>query len=266
MNRLIIRNRPFGFFSNLLHIIDNLYWCEQNKFIPQIEWRDALYCINQGVDNVWDYYFNKIYFNINNVGNLILESNTFRTNDFIFDNVNNLDRANLWNQNSEDRILTRQKVNLIINKYIKLNQNIKCKIDNFIVKNNTIGVHIRGTDYFYLKNIELKKYINTIKQIDNYSKYNIFVCSDNFESIDVLKNTFENVSFYPSIHRQNKYTNEYPICIDKSLKAVDKKVHGEEVLIESILLSKCDKIVCTTSNVSLFALLYNPDSDFILVE
>lgn len=264
MDTLTILNRPWGLFSNLLHIIDNLYWCKLNKFYPKILWNNGLYCVNYNIDNVWDYYFEKIIIDYTpNCNNLSYISDTFKVDNFIFENVSNLERSKLWDINSFLKNEMRENVSYIIKKYVKINKIINDKINDFTFDKKTIGVHIRGTDYSYIKNIGINKFIDSIKNIDNYEDCDIFVASDNFESIELVKNTFKNVKYYPCIYRQEKYASKQPSCF---VNDTNKKAHGEEVLIESILLSKCNKIVCTTSNVSLFALLYNPNNEFILVE
>lgn len=266
MNTMTINSRNAGLFSILLHTLDNLYWCEQNKFFPKIEWMSGFYSVNN-TDNVWDYYFEKINTNyeIEN-SNINLVSDCFRSDNFIYKKGNWPDRAMFWDKlNNEEGLITRQKVNICIEKYIKLKQNIQDKINNFKINDKTIGIHIRGTDYLREKNppIPLNKFIDSIKSIDNYEDYEMLVASDNFESIELVKNTFKNVRCYPCMYRQEKYTSPSTSCF---VNGINKKTHGEEALIEAVLLSKCNKLVSTTSNIATFALYYNPNNEFVLVE
>ena len=55
----------------------------------------------------------------------------------------------------------------------------------------------------------------------------------------------------------NSYISPDPICLTP---ATGPK-HGEECLIEALLLSKCNHIICTDSNVAAGAIYMNPDSE-----
>jgi len=60
---------------------------------------------------------------------------------------------------------------------------------------------------------------------------------------------------HPAV-RMNKYFSPDPIC----LTSATGPKHGEECLIESILLSKCNHLICTDSNVAAGAMYLNPDA------
>ena len=55
--------------------------------------------------------------------------------------------------------------------------------------------------------------------------------------------------------RVNGYMSPDPIC----LTPATGPEHGEEVLIECLLLSKTNHLICTDSNVSAAALYMNPN-------
>ena len=50
--------------------------------------------------------------------------------------------------------------------------------------------------------------------------------------------------------------------MDKVQAAMNKYKLGEDVIIETELLSRCDKIIITNSNLSNFAMANNPDIKF----
>ena len=89
----------------------------------------------------------------------------------------------------------------------------------------------------------------------------VFVASDNFESIDRLRVIFgDRIIFYDVKFRTKNYKDPV-LCYNVD----DKLLHGEEVLVESHLLSMCKHLVCINSNVSLNALYINPNLTFELL-
>jgi hypothetical protein len=90
----------------------------------------------------------------------------------------------------------------------------------------------------------------------------IYVASDNQESIDIIKNTFNNVIFYNTNIRRNSM-NDNVLCY--GLKNEDKVKHGQDVLIECCILSKCNHLICINSNVDAAALYMNPHMTFDLI-
>jgi len=126
-----------------------------------------------------------------------------------------------------------------------------------------MAVHVRGTDKkleYPHKALPISAYLSAIKSyLDNTSdKVSLYVASDNNEAIGEIISNFnkevEKVIVYPSV-RMPKYFSKDPIC----LTSAAGPAHGEEVLIETKLLSRCDHIICTDSNVAASAIYMNPE-------
>ena len=241
----------------------------------------CLYAVNEN-DNVWNYYFEPINdYKIEN----ILQSD-YKINDifmcgeldfnldnkFLIKNIHSYDSLKLWSlAGTEQEIIHRNEVNNIIKKYVKFNQEITNKVDKFISSKLQdellIGVHIRGTDkkteYPY-KQLTIDDYIREIKDIIDFNKnkkYKIYIASDNNEGIIKIANIFgkENICAYPSF-RVNEFYGSIPICL---LDNIDKKLHGEQTIIEMLILTKCHYIIGTDSNFTAAACYFNPDSHLI---
>lgn len=146
----------------------------------------------------------------------------------------------------------------IAKKFLHIKQHILDKVDNFYKQHFTddiVGIHIRGTDSFYDRtrpHPPLGFYRDLIKEkFDNVSK--IFLCTDSRLTLEWMKKEFpEKIVHYDSdlvSFEENMY-NTAMIC--------DSYKNGEDVLIESILLSKCNRLIRTISNVSSFAIILNP--------
>lgn len=231
MNSLLIRPRIYGFFSTLFQVIDNLKYCEINNLKPIIYY-DSTFLYNDGNENVWEEFFEKINDGIAE-GNLIdvyslknhPDHDLHFIDDFIISRPNLNDNSSNFSQSkhklwelvrygqSDELELYRYKINYYIKKYIKPSKDIVDCVDRIKFNyENTLSVHVRGTDY--VNNIGyLEKIINKIEE--NIKKYNyqqIFVSSDNFESIKIIYEKFKSVIFYDTNLRCEKFNSGSPIC------------------------------------------------------
>lgn len=166
----------------------------------------------------------------------------------------------------------RKYINFLIYKYLKINENIKNKI-NLNLKNfkdkKVLGVHIRQTD-LYRSHIDNKldkplKIQDYLKEIENnISNYDmLYLMSDNYQSIEIVKNYFKDFPIYfikDMIRSNNSLDN--PIFRNNNNKSTDKYKLGEDIIIETELLSNCDKIIITNSNISSYCLVNNLNIEF----
>jgi hypothetical protein len=162
--------------------------------------------------------------------------------------------------NEEKCAHNRFEVNKIVQK-MKPSKNIQKKIDDFVEENfknkKVLGVHIRGTDYVYTN---LDEYLVWIKKYSDFDK--VFVATDNFESLTFIKNNINNVCNYETDLRTTTMNGKV-LC--KNIAPIDKLKHGEDVLIECCLLSKCDHLISINSNVAASALYMNPNMTFDMI-
>jgi hypothetical protein len=210
--------------------------------------------------------FNSVY--INNIDNrsLTLSDNIF---DKILDQTLIQDSqsftcAHLGNYSKFNPIEKSNKLSDYrkIVKKIKINDNIINEtnkyVEEFSINGEFIGLHIRlcdmniyhGKDYGVLSFndflIELRKHIS------NNTK--IFVASDNIESIKKLQKEFGNRVFYvDGFIRGNSETEDILLRLN-NLKNIRL---WEEAFIEMLLLSKCGKLICRTSNLNNASIIYS---------
>lgn len=254
MNSLIINFwNGSGFFSNFLIWIDILKYCDKNNLKPIMKFEgDWFY--SDGRENLWDYYFEKLNDGIP-IGSCE-KSNFLKSWDIT---IKKNMKTVVWDSNNEQEITNnRIEVNKITERIIPV-ERIRNKIESFVEGNfkgkNVLGLHIRGTDYGF-NNLDL-----FYERTKNYKDYDcIFVASDNFESINFIKNNFSNVFFYDTDIRTNTINDSCLVYQEH-----DKLKHGEDVLIECHLLSKCNHLICTNSNVALTALYLNPNMTYDLI-
>lgn len=237
--------------------------------------RPCLY-VNDLNDNPWEYFFESIN---NETLEEVLKSE-YKVNDifmcgeldfdlknkFLIRNIHSYDALKLWSlAGTNEEMIHRNEVYDIINRYVKIKNNINDKVNNFFSlklkeNENIIGVHIRGTDKkteFPFKQLEIEQYIEAInKNIIKNKKNKIYIASDNNEAIIKIAHHFgkEMVVAYPSMRMKDFHGNRPIFFIDE----VDKKLHGIQTMIEMLILTKCDSIIGTDSNLTATACFINP--------
>lgn len=246
----IIRREPTaGFFSNITFILNHLKICDDMNFIPIIDMENypslhnEIYPINKN-KNAWEYYFKKINkYSLNEVyksKNVYMSSKTFQKK-MSLDMTNN-EISRYFNKIKIKKEIL-QKINIFNKKKFKKNDKI-------------LGVHFRGSTYktarghgFPLtKELMIKNIQSLIKKFD-YNK--IFVVTEEQEYLKTLKEKFnDQIIFYDSFRM--KKLDSYKIYPRKN----HRYLLGEEILIETVLLSKCDGLTFIKSNVISAAKLF----------
>lgn len=149
----------------------------------------------------------------------------------------------------------------LINKYIHVKPHILEKVDDFVRGNfgskYVIGVHYRGTDK--IAEAPLVKYQLVAKEIEKIVQnknlkedYLIFLATDKQAIVDYLEKSFSGKIITYDCQRATSFR---PIHI----YGKNKYLLGEEAIIDSLLLSKCDLLIRTSSNLSLFSMFVNPE-------
>jgi hypothetical protein len=149
------------------------------------------------------------------------------------------------------------------NKYIRLNSIVQKKVDQFyndhLLGKKTIAIHIRGTDKcIEEKPVSPKIAVNeALKHADEHTQF--FIASDEQrlfdEMIDLLK---ERKVVYYDCYRSD---NGKPLHVRR--KKPSQGQLGEDVIVEMWLMSKCDMLIHTLSNVSSIPLYINPHLEHI---
>ena len=263
---LQIDTRKYGFFSSMFQVIDNIRYCELNNIKPILNLGDLFQYQNNN-QNKWNLFFENINDGIHEQEHIKITDMTHNANFLLDDYIlvgpsKNDYRLKLWNlrRTENDPMLLdihRKSINQMIIKYFKPIENINKIINDFSAKfGKTLGVHFRATDY----ESNITHFMNEIETEYISHKYdNIFVASDNQTHIDTISKRFGNCIFYETKRRCIENHNR---AIVYSMENDDKINHGVDVLIESILLSKCHHLICSNSNVSGFALYNNPELTF----
>jgi len=239
----VIKRTPgAGLFSNLTFVLNHLLICKNSGFIPVVDMENFPTIYNEknkifNTFNAWLYYFKPL-------NNYSLKE-IYKSKNVIFS------ESNFQKKMSLD--MTNKKVKFFFKK-IKINKKFITRANKyyksfFNKKDRVLGVHFRGSTYKVARGHAFPPTTNLmVKNIDYLMKkykYNkIFVVTEEQNYLDILKKKYKNNCFYQDSYRMKK--------ID-SFKIYPRKNHryklGQEILLETLLLAKCDGLSYIKSNV-----------------
>lgn len=158
-------------------------------------------------------------------------------------------------------------------KYIKIKESIQQKVDSIYQEHldghTVLGVMLRGSEFNYYhgdfyghQNIE--SYISSIKKIllGNPQITKLFIVSDETEYVNKTSDAFPSSYFIPNIFRRTDETDEYIKRVTCWMNVSKKrenhcKLLGEETIIQTKLLSKCDYLFGRHCGIIAGAVLWN---------
>jgi len=296
---MLIGGNQAGFYSNFFKVIQNINQAEAEGLIPFVVWLGGMYgCVKEhaGIksENVWDYFFEPISdvpikklfpkIKMGSYGNTIFDyPNVFYAKKGRMSQIEG-EPDKLWEPGLPPAVCLnnmsyemRVYINNIIKKYIKVKQYIIDKVDAFYNRHMkgsyVIGVHLRlchggwhpttlGVDPIKHCKISIKKCIEEAPDAK------IYVTADNNNSIKQIRKEFgERVFFKKDITQRdrnesyrlfNKSRKQHSVCM-RDKKFFIGPLPAEEVLVESLLLSKCNVFVKGVSNVAVGVGCWNPD-------
>ena len=248
----VIRFSPGGgLFSIFLSVIIILKYIEGKKYTPIIDLENFHTKYNEltkvsNTFNSWEYYFK-------NLSKIKLDE-VYKSKNVIF-SENYLDTRKYINLKSLDKFrkIVKKKIKIKRNILNNVNQIYKHKFKN----KKIIGLHLRGSDMKITPNHPLpptlKQTIEIIDNLllDNYKK--IFLVTEEYEYFSNLKKIYKNKLIYLNSFR----TKDSKIFSHDNMRVLHRYKLGKEILIETLLLSKCDILVASKTNVILSALIFS---------
>ena len=257
----ILQLRRCGFGSNINQVINSCILVDKKVIKPfYVIWN------NNGYYNsdIFQKYFAQPFYNFDNIQ---INEHYNKIGRHVTGYIT--PRYNVLNDERPSKQIllppdNRMYIKSIIDKYIRIDENIKNKAKVFLNKYSDkykIGLHVRGTgrthggiplmklerekEYYYLKNIR-----NHVKEIDN-DNYVIIIFTDNNYDLNYFKKNLNNIECYDSIRSQGKR------CENHTKKMNNIKVF-EDILIETEIMSEMDYLVHGNSNITNYVLCKNP--------
>jgi len=251
--KFVIGTRPPGLFSNFFGVLNALRWCDGSGHTPVVYWDNvSKYYIPEGYNgsrNVWEYYFKPV------------STLAYNPPDKIYRGYLAPDGRGILHKpfNCKKMLECRFWGHGLIKKYIQPNEIVQNKVDAFYKKylegKKTIGIHLRGTD----KKSEVKPVAPELifKEANKYKGYQFLVATDEERLLALAKQSLDGPVISYDAYRS---LDGKPVHRAKPHKA---RI-GEDVVVEVLLLSRCDKFLHTCSNVSSAVMFFNPHLPHIM--
>ena len=269
---VIKRDRWHGFFSNFNFVLMHLHLADYFGWIPIVDMETRKTFYNEDklfkeTYNSWDYYFNQT----------ISLSQAKKSKYICSQEKFSCILSNIFYSTGKTKYF-----NYLMKKYIKIKDEIIEEMNSFLLINNlfheTLGVHWRGCDMTINRDggtIPQKILFSKIDDLlltKNYKK--IFLCTDEELYIEKMKQKYGDKLIYTNAFRSKSkkpiHDNFYNRSnLINSNQIENRKFHnyhcGKEVLLDTLLLSKCKNVLGRNSNVITSAkIIGNLDSLFLI--
>lgn len=242
----IIKRTPgAGLFSNFIFVLNHLKIAKSCGYIPVVDMENFPTIYNEfkkinNTKNSWNYYFD-------NKTKIKLKE--------IYKNHNYILTSNRFSKSFSHKIDNNEFRNCFKD-YYKIKKKYLDFAESFSEKNfdkNTLAIHLRGTSYKTSANHPFPttyyQTYNLIDKIISENKYSkIFLCTEDLNYLKIIKKRYKDkVIFLKNVYRSYN---------DDAFKKYPQNLHryklGRDILIESLLISKCKGFVYTNTNVSEF--------------
>jgi hypothetical protein len=271
-------HNPPGAFSHMYTVLD---WMHNSVYTNEkifINW-------NCGFDgNLWDVFFEQPKFDLEKDRHLIVKNP--RSKNDVFGNINDVipiyNKYNGYFANNV-KVFGDDQFSYLRNEYNKAWSNIVIKddiknyVENFIQKfknSKVLGIAVRCPTHYFVDSINSNVFLhnridpnlfyqNIVSEIEtefiknNYNK--IFICCDVKPFIDLMISKFgEDVVIYTKYDRVNHLNQDWFV------KNAPIEEEYRMVIIDSLILSNCDYLIGSSSNIFLITLFINNIVNFRL--
>jgi len=250
-NKFVIGTWPVGGLAIcIISVLQHLAHCEATNKTPVVYWGPGFYYYHpngfNGVrDNVWEYYFEPVSDLRYTPGDSMSRCCGGGAGCGQFSSIN------LHNQELRDQAHRLWK------KYIRPKSILLDKVDQFYQANiegkHTIGVHLRGTDVLPdVVGLKMQRIVDaTLAQVRKDSQ--LFVTSDDLNLFNQFCSLMQGykIVYYPCYKSDDGKPLHYRVQRPSYAQA------GEDVIVEMLLMSRCDYLVLMQSNVSAVPLIIN---------
>lgn len=264
ISKHVIGCRGWGLFADFLWGINHLEYCSMSNKTPVMHWVKSPYYEKEGYNggnDVWSYYFEPVSNLTYNPGDVI-HNERFPRGKENFTAIYDLYEDIIKDPSYPTKEL-RQQTKEIMDRYVKLKPSVAIKIESFyqkeMVGKHTIGIHLRG------KHVANEVKYPPLQEIfDEANKYatsqsQFFVATDQINLLnEAIKSLKGKVVYYNCFRTDKGSTAPAPSGFFFPINYSKARL-GEDVLVETFLLSQCDIMIHTISNVPLVATYFNPE-------
>jgi hypothetical protein len=240
-----------GFFSLFIQAINGIDFSLRHGIVCYIDFGNGVYRYSDpqkfaGNLNFWDYYFHQPF--LESIAAKSPVSNSFYE----------IYPLRIWSRRYFRRI-HRQVMPFV--RWKESARQFLMEQTTWMEQQTVLGIHIRATDH--ATEIKPVKFTSYIKVIERYlPKYDkLFVATDDENILTILKQRFGNKVIVNDVTRSK---NEIALHADNTHE--NRYLLGLEAMLDCYSLSKCNKALLVSSNLSYAALFFNPELDYILLE
>ena len=249
------RSNSEGLLSSYFYVLENIIWALERNYIPYVDYfgEKCQYHVERKINNTlnaWEYFFeqpSKIkHVQLKNKKNVLFSGWYIRDKYQIRTAV----------QKEYQKAIFGDVSRLVpIQPYI--NEMVKEIWDKKFNGKRTVGVFVRGTDYVRLKpkahyvQPTIEQVIEKVNEfIEKYEIEQIYVVTEDYDYYTELEKQFGDMVF----SNDNKFVRNYDSKDFISSSFLDDPYErGLAYLLRILLLAKCEYIVSSKANGSLFA-------------
>lgn len=251
-----IASNRHGFFCHMTWCLFILHYCERYGLIPDIRFTGDNYLDRKQGSNWLAHYFELSWLPI-------LEQPSI--------SPRYTAKISRWEQIGPpaDPVISINEGVRTLNKYLRPKRHINKKVDDFwrtFPSNGpVVGVHFRGTDK--LSEAPRVSWQHCLKIINNYLQAHpttqaVFVASDEQRFCNFIK---ESVNDVPVYSHDDHYRSSNSRDMFHMTTGEGSYERGKDALVNALLLSRCSTLIRTTSFLSAWASVFNPDLKVILL-
>ncbi|WP_377519778.1 O-fucosyltransferase family protein [Priestia megaterium] len=258
--RIVVGDETKGFCSAIRDTLYYLMYADALGILPYVEYTDNIPYYEEkkinGSNNPFEYYFLQPYgINLNEVNSCRVCANAETVHMEGVFNLYGLKQPETYYTNEPEYIKISAEM---YRKYIKLNDKVQTEIDSDIqrlLKNKTIGVHYRGTDFKVGYNghptvVRAENHIAEVNKLLKTGRYEyIFLATEDGDVIELFKDEFgDKLLMYTDVVRGTGNTNAYNMKVNRENHHY---LLGYEVLRDVYTLAECDAFVSSNSGVGI---------------
>ena len=252
-------NAKVGLFAQLNWCLYVFAHCESFNLVPNILLTGPFYTRSKG-ENWLDYFFeNRRLTSANR--NLVVNGQ------IKLSHISDIEQLGLPADYGSK--ISLEYANHIFWKYLRLRNEILDYVSAFTDKHfgdkTILGIHFRGTD----KKSEAKPitWDRVVATISNYIDANpgvdsLFVASDEERFIEWIKQEIKNMEVISHDDTERSMNGK---AIHAQLGLGDNYMKGREALINSLLLSKCNTLIRSSSFLSGWSSIFNPSIPIVML-
>ena len=263
----IIRRKPLGegFFSNYFYVLSHIIYADKHGWKSVVDMQNYRTLYSQengfeGVKNAWECYFRQ--------PDEVHVEEAYKSNNYVLSKNQYYGQLGVPVYSINQGHITEKMVKKLFplqQTRIPVVHSLDAEASNLFFElteaNKCIGVHVRGTDMNIARSShtippQMSDIFHSVDSILNTDDCRIFLCSDEERSISRFKKRYGKRVVTLEAYRS---VGDKSVGVHKQYS--NRKNHnyllGREVLLDALMLSKCNYLICGISNVTSAAVLFN---------